>query len=153
VSPTVRILGALALAGSLGLLTLDLAGVIVGPAHPAAFAARRALAPSCHQREERSLRVAGTSLPACARCSGLHASGAVGGLLLLGLPRARAWRRPPSAALLGLALGPLLLDVVIGGLWPAWDHPWLRALTGLQAGAVLLVSVGLRSPEPLQRAS
>jgi uncharacterized membrane protein len=35
----------------------------------------------CHQRPERSFRVAGVQQPVCARCFGLYASGAAGALL------------------------------------------------------------------------
>ena len=52
----------------------------------------------CHQRPERSFRIAGIALPVCARCLGLYTSGAAGAVLawtaLGGLRRAsrdRAW--------------------------------------------------------------
>jgi uncharacterized membrane protein len=63
----------------------------------------------CHQRPERSFHLGGVQLPVCARCFGLYASSAIGGLLAWG--SSRAWRHTisRSRALLALAAIPTAL--------------------------------------------
>lgn len=129
------------------LLASDLASPLLGSSHPAAVLAHVAVGKTCHQLPERSLTLGGRAMSACARCAGLHASGVVGGFLLVLFPAA-AWgaRR---LALLGLS--PLLLDVAAGQLSASWDHPWLRVATGLLAGTALLLSLrvaNLRARRP-----
>lgn len=136
-----RLLGALALLCGLTLAGADLAGPLLGAGHPAALVSRAALAGTCHQRPERSFVVRGEPLAACARCSGLHAAGLAGGALLLFLPGTAGarWPRPRRLVLFGLL--PLGLDVGAGLAWTSWDHPWLRAATGLLAGCAILLSL------------
>lgn len=135
-----RLLGAFALVSGLALGFADFAAPLFGEQHPATQLSRAALAPTCHQRAERSFTVDGVGLASCARCTGLHAAGIAGGAWLLVVPAAAGFRlpRPRRLALLGVV--PLLLDVAAGLCWSSWDHPWLRAATGLFAGCTLLLA-------------
>lgn len=137
-----RLVAALALAAGLGLASLHLAAHRLGPEHPVGVAAQAAFAPTCHQRPERALAWAGRSLPACARCTGLHLSVSSGALLLLLLPAARL---PAARTLVAAGLAPMALDVVAGLCFASWDHPWLRLATGLVAGSALLLSLRARA--------
>jgi uncharacterized membrane protein len=125
----------------------DLAGPVLGEGHPVALVSRAALSSACHQRAERSLHVGGRPLASCARCSGLHAAGLAGGALLLLLPSAAAAALPRPRLMALVALAPLALDVAAGLLWSSWDHPWLRAATGLLAGCAILLSLRATAPE------
>ena len=140
-SAGLRPFGALALVFGLALACADLAAPVLGPEHPAAWLARTALAPTCHQRPERSFARGGVPLASCARCTGIHLSGLAGGALLLLLPARAARRLPSPRGLVLLGLMPLLVDVGAGLLWTSWDHPWLRAATGLIAGCALLLTL------------
>lgn len=53
------------------------AAPLAAPAASVYYAAGRI----CHQRPERSFRIAGVQQPVCARCFGLYAAGAAGALL------------------------------------------------------------------------
>ncbi len=116
----------------LGLAPLD------GRGGPLDAAARVALAPTCHQEASRALP-GFAHARACARCTGIHASGLLAGLLGVLLGAGRISRH--ARVLAGVAVVAALLmaaDVAAGVLGP-WDHPWLRAATGLAlATAVLL---------------
>jgi uncharacterized membrane protein len=54
----------------------------------------------CHQRPDRSFRIAGLQMPVCARCSGLYLSAAVGTLLAWGTRRSTGFRRIVGARML-----------------------------------------------------
>ncbi len=43
----------------------------------------------CHQRPDRSFRIAAQPLPVCGRCTGLYVSGALGLVTAVGVPRRR----------------------------------------------------------------
>ena len=131
----------LLLAGLL-LFALNLAPALLPRAGGLSVAARFAWAPTCHQRAERSLAIAGRPLGACARCTGLHASAVVGGLLLLLSPRRRFGARWSSRAVALVGCVPLVVDAQVGMIVPTWDHPWLRLLTGVLAGSMVFLSVG-----------
>ena len=140
-SAGLRSVGALALLAGLALACADLAAPFLGARHPAAILSRAALAPTCHQRPERSFTLAGVPLGSCARCSGVHAAGLAGGALLMMLPATALSRLPAPRRLVLLGLTPLVLDAGAGCLWSSWDHPWLRAATGLTAGCALLLTL------------
>jgi uncharacterized membrane protein len=114
------------------------------PFSPLAWASRTALAATCHQRSERCFALDGVPLAACARCTGIHAGAAVAGLLLALRPRTRS-----GAALAGVAVVALAADVAAGILHPAWDHPWLRFLSGAALACTVLpwaVATGQAAP-------
>ena len=136
-----RWIAGLAMASGLALTAADLSAPCLGSAHPVAAVARLALAPTCHQLPERSFRAAGETLPACTRCTGLHASGLLGGLLALLLPAAIVARLPAPRLLVLVGLAPMAADVAAGLFLDGWDHPWLRAATGLVAGTALLLTL------------
>lgn len=101
---------------------------------------RLALALGCHGNPDRCLRIAGRSMPICARCLGIAAGNlsALPFFALAGLP-------DPSLALAGLAfLVPAALD---GGFQAATRYRSTnprRLLTGLTAGfGQALVAIGV----------
>jgi hypothetical protein len=96
----------------------------------------------CHQRPERSLRVAGLPMPVCSRCTGLYAGGAVGAGLAWLTRRRRGgaarnaeptrWRWPLVVAASPTALSWALetaLDVPVGSV--------TRLVAALPLGATL----------------
>jgi len=106
------------------------------------LAAYQAGALVCHQRPDRSVRLAGVQMPVCARCFGLYAAGAAG--------VAFAWfkrRRLSSAtARLALAVGaaPIVLTVALEWTGAIATTNVSRMLTGLPLGfAAGLVVIGL----------
>jgi len=149
-SAGLRSVGALALVAGLALAFADLAAPFFGARHPMALLSLAALAPTCHQRPERSFTLAGVPLGSCARCTGVHAAGLAGGVLLLLLPAAALSLLPSPRRLLLLGLTPLVLDAGAGVLWSSWDHPWLRAATGLMAGCALLLTLRAESAAQME---
>lgn len=135
-SPLPRVLLGLVLLMSAGLLVLDVLPVLA----PGEWgsAARLALATTCHQQPERAFAWQGIPLAACARCVGLHAGGIPAALLALGLGaslarQARVFRWAIAASAVLLAS-----DVAAGVLLGSWNHPVLRAVTGLLFAASVL---------------
>ena len=108
-----------------------------------AQACRVALAPTCHQRAERSLHVGHVALASCARCVGLHAGGLLGGLVLL------LWTNsvPSRARALVLAATAVLMIDVAAGALTSWDHALIRLVTGL----VFVVALALAAGSSLER--
>jgi uncharacterized membrane protein len=85
--------------------------------------------PMCHRLPERTLSLAGVSMPLCSRCAGIFAGLALGSLLLRPRVEIARWR------LLVAAAGALmLLDVVTQdlGLHPVWHAT--RLASGLLFG-------------------
>jgi uncharacterized membrane protein len=88
----------------------------------------------CHQRPERSFRLAAVQLPVCARCLGLYLSGAAGALA------AWPWRRRAVAtrharALFALAAIPTALTLGVEFLGIAYPSNTTRAVSALPLGA------------------
>lgn len=131
---------------SLALLAIDLAPAVLGSRHPVSVVARSALASTCHQDPARCLEWRGAPLAACARCTGLHASGLLLAALAL-VPRGFAALARVGPARLALAgCSPLVVDALAGMAFAAWDHPGLRLATGLVAGAACLAALVVRTP-------
>lgn len=115
-----------------------LAAILIAPLDgvPALLAAGAYAAGSfvCHQRPERAFHLAGAPMPVCARCFGLYASAAAGGLIALAMsppaPSPRAARRWIAVAALPTVL--TLLIEVAGLAHPASA---LRALAAVPLGA------------------
>ncbi len=118
----------------------------------------------CHQLPERSLRIGGTMLPLCARCTGTYLGACLGLLTVLLRRRLRASLLPPWPALAAFAV--FFLAWGIDGLnsyltlFPGAPHLYeprnaLRVLTGMLQGLALSLTiwpvVGFtlwRHPEP-----
>jgi uncharacterized membrane protein len=98
----------------------------------------------CHQRPERSFRVAGMQMPVCARCFGLYTAGAVG--LLSGWARRRPLSRSATRNILAFGALPILLTVVLEWIRVIDTSNLARMLTGLPLGlaAGLVVTRSLR---------
>ncbi len=110
----------------------------------------------CHQRPERSFRVAGRHMPVCGRCAGLYMSGALGLVASLG------WRRrgrdaaaapgtavlDRRAVLVAIAAAPTLATWLLeaGGAWDPGTAG--RALAALPLGASVGVLVGRAFASP-----
>jgi uncharacterized membrane protein len=92
--------------------------------------------PVCHQDPARSFWLAGMPLPVCARCLGIYL-GAFLGLLVFGLMRGVATRRPLPRLWLILGLVPLFADGLFNTLQLFTTPIYLRASIGIFAGAVI----------------
>ena len=131
--PRVRALGLAALVPAGLALALSLS-----PARGGLLAqlAQPVLASTCHQQPERSLRVDGRPLLACARCTGVHAAAAVVGLALLASGRTLR----PAGRAVAAALALVAAEAAAGMALPWWDFPLLRLATGFAATAVVLLA-------------
>lgn len=79
----------------------------------AALAGYAAGARVCHQRADRSFRVAGRSMPVCARCAGLYTAAPLGVLLAFRRGRAaRAWPTGRWRAAVATAATPTVFTLV-----------------------------------------
>ena len=87
----------------------------------------------CHQRSDRSFRIAGQQMPVCGRCAGLYLSFALGALAVWGLPA----RRPRYSArrLLLIAALPTALTWILEHLFGVPMSNTVRAAAALPLGA------------------
>jgi uncharacterized membrane protein len=87
----------------------------------------------CHQRPERSLRLAGMQMPVCARCFGLYLSGALGALAAWG-----SRRRPGDRAriVLAVAAAPTALTWAVEAAGLVSLTSLVRLLAALPLGLV-----------------
>lgn len=94
----------------------------------------------CHQNPERSLHLAGMTLPLCARCFGLYAGFGLAGLLLSASSKRFAF------SVLAAAVGFSLLFWFLRFFLPLLDGNPVRLMLGLGlgAGAVLLLKSFLK---------
>jgi uncharacterized membrane protein len=103
----------LPIAGALWLMILTTAPLALHNEATAlpAVAVYRASSILCHQRAERSFRIANIQMPVCGRCVGLYLSGAIGAFGAWALRR----RAAPSALVVRLVLmaaaAPILISV------------------------------------------
>jgi uncharacterized membrane protein len=101
-------------AACLWILLLGLAPVALarGTLPAGTLAVYRSTSILCHQKAERSFRIARTQMPVCARCFGLYLAGAAGAVAAYSLARRRA---SPSTFVVRLTLlaaaVPLVLSV------------------------------------------
>jgi uncharacterized membrane protein len=102
------------------------------PLGAAGVALDAAFATMCHRLPERSLALAGVTMPLCSRCAGVFGGAAVGALLAWPILSRRAYRLAITAA--GAAM---LADVVTQdlGLHPVWHAT--RLATGFLFGYAL----------------
>lgn len=87
----------------------------------------------CHQRPERSFRVAGQPMPVCARCTGIYFALAPSMLVALWWRRPRRLQTVGLRPLLGAAVAPTLLSIVIEQL-SGWSPAPIRAAAGVWLG-------------------
>jgi uncharacterized membrane protein len=99
-----------------------LAAFVAGPAHWSVVQAGFRVV--CHQLPERSLSIAGASMPVCARCAGIYCGAFVA--LLMRVPD----RQRFVLAAIGIAILDWSSEAI--GLRPAWTA--LRLCTGLLLG-------------------
>jgi len=91
----------------------------------------------CHQRPERSFRLAGVPLPVCARCAGLYVSGAAGALLAFLVVSRHGPPRAPrrTRAILILAALPTAAALALEFAGLAYPSNIVRAASALPLGA------------------
>ena len=94
----------------------------------------------CHQNPERSLHLAGITLPLCARCFGLYAGFGLAGILL------PAFSRRFAAGILVAALAFSILFWFLRFFLPVLDGNLVRLMLGLSlgSGTVLLLKSFLK---------
>jgi uncharacterized membrane protein len=99
----------------------------------------------CHQRPERSFRLAGVQLPVCARCFGLYFSGALGLVLTLAARRRHPLTGRTTRITLGLAALPIAATVAgewLGAIHTSNLQRMLSSLPlGFAAGVVIVRSL------------
>jgi uncharacterized membrane protein len=128
----------LPIAGVLSLIVLTTAPLALhhdATAMPA-LAVYRAGSVICHQRAERSFRIASVQMPVCGRCLGLYASAALGALSAWTVARRRA--APPAPAVrivLLVAALPLLISVGLEWFGVIRGSNISRFLSALPLGA------------------
>jgi uncharacterized membrane protein len=89
----------------------------------------------CHQRPERSFRIAGVHMPVCARCLGLYAAGSTGALIAWFRRRPRvAPSRAAARTLFGAAAAPIVLSLGLEWSGVTDSSNVVRLLTGLPLG-------------------
>jgi uncharacterized membrane protein len=104
----------------------------------------------CHRITERSFSVAGRQLPLCARCTGMYLGVALS-FLVLGLAGRFKWAQLPSAKIMGVFLGFVVLMGIDGvnsysHFFPDFPHVyepqnWLRLVTGMGTGLAMGVFI------------
>ena len=90
----------------------------------------------CHQRAERSFKIAGVQMPVCGRCFGLYASGAAGAVAAW-LRRSRRLCISPGMLKIALvtAAMPILLSVGLEWIGMIQGSNFSRFLSALPLGA------------------
>jgi uncharacterized membrane protein len=100
----------------------------------------------CHQLPARSFHVWMTSLPVCARCTGIYAGAAATAIVLALMPRtsveARSVRVDPKRVLL-LALVPTALTLMFEWTTGVMPQHWVRAAAGVPLGAAVAWAIGM----------
>jgi uncharacterized membrane protein len=107
--------------------------IILSMAAPAA--GERLFGLFCHQNPERSLHLAGTALPLCARCFGLYLGFGLAGLLF------PAFSRRLALGILGTAIVFSVLFWFLRFFIPVLDGNLARLTLGLGFGAGVILSL------------
>lgn len=99
----------------------------------------------CHQRPERSFHLFGAQLAVCGRCAGIYAGAAAMALA------AWVWTGPARRSdlvrpALWLALAPAAATLVYEWLTGHTPANWIRALSGVPAGALIAWIVSSAAP-------
>ena len=93
----------------------------------------------CHQLPARSFHLWMTSLPVCARCTGIYLGAAVSAIALL---RVRVPESNPRAVLL-VAMLPTAATLVFEWTTGVMPSHWLRALAGVPLGMAVAWAIGM----------
>jgi uncharacterized membrane protein len=93
----------------------------------------------CHQLPARSFHLWMTSLPVCARCTGIYVGAAVSAIALL---RVRVRETNPRAVLL-VAVLPTAATLVFEWTTGVMPPHWIRALAGVPLGAAVAWAIGM----------
>ena len=93
----------------------------------------------CHQLPARSFHLWMTSLPVCARCTGIYVGAAVSAIALL---RVRVREANPRAVLL-VAMLPTAATLVFEWTTSVMPPHWIRALAGVPLGAAVAWAIGM----------
>jgi len=93
----------------------------------------------CHQLPARSFHLWMTSLPVCARCTGIYLGAAVSAIALL---RVRVPESNPRAVLL-VAMLPTAATLVFEWTTGVMPTHWLRALAGVPLGMAVAWAIGM----------
>jgi uncharacterized membrane protein len=94
----------------------------------------------CHQLPARSFHVWMTSLPVCARCTGIYAGAALAALALRG--RLVDTRSNPKIVLLA-ALVPTAATLAFEWTTGVMPSHWIRALAGVPLGVAVAWAIGM----------
>jgi uncharacterized membrane protein len=97
----------------------------------------------CHQLPVRSFHLWSTSLPVCARCTGIYLGAAVTALLLASRPSQPTRFGGQARIVLVVACVPTAVTLLFEwttGIMPA---NWIRALAGLPLGAAVAWAIGM----------
>jgi uncharacterized membrane protein len=94
----------------------------------------------CHQMPARSFHVWMTSLPVCARCTGIYAGAALAALALRG--RLVDTRSNPKIVLLA-ALAPTAATLAFEWTTGVMPSHWIRALAGVPLGVAVAWAIGM----------
>ena len=89
----------------------------------------------CHQRPDRSFRIAGRQMPVCARCAALYLSFALGALAVWGLPGQRQRPQHSARRLLFIAALPTAVTWLLEHLFGVPMSNAVRAVAALPLGA------------------
>jgi uncharacterized membrane protein len=93
----------------------------------------------CHQLPARSFHLWMTSLPVCARCTGIYLGAAVTAIALL---RVRLPESNPRAVLL-MAMLPTAATLVFEWTTGVMPAHWIRALAGVPLGVAVAWAIGM----------
>ena len=99
----------------------------------------------CHQLPARSFHLWMTSLPVCARCTGIYAGAAATAILLRDSRLGSRVNRFGGQARLGLLLAFIPTGLTLVVEWTTGVTPanWIRALAGLPLGAAVAWAIGM----------
>jgi uncharacterized membrane protein len=100
----------------------------------------------CHQLPARSFHLWMTSLPVCARCTGIYAAAAATAVVLALVPRPAVEQRSArvdAKLVLLLALVPTAATLIFEWTTGVMPPHWVRAVAGAPLGAAVAWAIGM----------